>query len=125
MKPIDHSLKHDPNDGWQILGKLELPAGAYDSAMGRWFGQILGPLNLQAGLLAKILEAVQVAVSRANQLEAGPALQYLRLFVFAPAEYRSNDLTWGFFLIEQVENAAQDHYFPEFVIELYLYREGQ
>lgn len=120
-----HEAFHDTASakGWQVLGELELIAGPdADRTVSKWLAVILGPLDLRADFLNKVLKSAQDASARAMQ--NGVRFEHLHLLVFAPSTRSSNGQTWGFFRIEKVESAVADRMNSNHTIEFYLYLDG-
>lgn len=126
MKQTDPSPNHLSGTDWHRLGEIELRRDEKaEGAVRTWMVEILSPLSLHADFLNKILKSAKEAVTRTMHAEAGGLeFEHLHLFVFAPAENRSNGKTWGFFRIEKVESSLRRGKPFDHSIEFYLYIEG-
>ena len=125
VKPENASSNPHLNVDWHILGNINLPVNPSPlSGMMVWLGQTLDPLNLSIDFLDKILKSTQVSMLRVIPVETGAKVTDLQLIVFTPAAGIRLGQNWGFFLIEKHEAATADDCDACFVIELYLYREG-
>jgi hypothetical protein len=121
---IDNTT-HNLSTGWQILGELELPAGAsVEEALYTWLTQILHPLNLQAELLNKIIVSAQDAVARAVHAEILLKFEHIHLTVFIPSEREEKEQAWGFFRLEKIEDTKEKLTGGDHAIEFYLYGDG-
>lgn len=116
---------HKPGAGWQILGELELPAGAsVEEALYAWLPIIFHPLDLQAELLDKIITSAQDAVARVVRAEIMPRFEHIHLTVFIPSEREEKKQAWGFFRLEKIEDMKGEQTDGDHAIEFYLYGEG-
>lgn len=116
---------HSPDTGWQILGELELPAGAsVEDALYAWLTEILHPLHLPAELLNKIIVSAQEAVARATRAGIVQKFEHIHLMVLVPATHKEQERTWGFFRLEKIEDAKAPRTAGDHAVELYLYGEG-
>ena len=116
---------HPPSTGWQILGELELPAGAsMEDALYAWLTKILHPLNLQAELLNKIIASAQDAVARTVHAEILLKFEHIHLTVFVPSAREEQEQAWGFFRLEKIEDMKEEQTAGNHAIEFYLYGEG-
>jgi len=109
---------------WQLLGELELPAGAsVQDALYAWLTEILHPLNLPAELLHKIIISAHDATARAIHAEIMQKFNHLHLKVIIPVVRPETDQAWGFFRLQKIEGALGENAGAEHTIEFYLYRE--
>ena len=116
---------HSSDTGWQILGELELPAGAsVEDALYTWLTEVLHPLHLQPELLNKILVSAQEAVARAAHTGIVEKFEHIHLMVLVPAARREQERTWGFFRLEKIEDAKAPRTAGDHAVEFYLYGEG-
>lgn len=121
---IDYTT-HKPGAGWQILGELELPAGAsVEEALHTWLPKILQPLDLKTDLMDKIIASAQDAFARAVRAETMPRFEHIHLTVFIPSEREERKQAWGFFRLEKIEDMQGDQTDGDHAIEFYLYGEG-
>lgn len=119
------NLTHSPDPGWQILGELELAAGAsVPDALNTWLTEVLQPLHLQTALLNKIIASAQEAVARAAQIGVVKEFEHIHLMVLVPAQRNEKERTWGFFRLEKIEDAKAPQTAGDHAVELYLYGEG-
>jgi hypothetical protein len=126
VKNIDKSPQPEAHADWQLLGELKLPANPdAASTIHTQLIEILGPLNLYADFLDKILKSAQDALQHvltSSQVALGPGQIYL--LVFAQDRPAAGPHTWGFFQIEKAENALENERPASHLIEIYLYLEG-
>lgn len=119
------NITHSPDPGWQILGELELAAGAsVQDALDTWLTEVLQPLQLQTALLNKILASAQEAVARAAQTGVVKKFEHIHLMVLVPAQRSEKERTWGFFRLEKIEDVKAPQTAGDHAVELYLYGEG-
>jgi len=110
---------------WQLLGELELPAGAsVQDALYAWLTEILYSLNLPTDLLNKIIVSAHDATTRAIQAEIMHKFKHLHLKVKVPVVRSEADQAWGFFRLQKIEGAFGEDAGAEHTIEFYLYREA-
>ena len=120
-----NNTTHNPSAGWQILGELELPAGAsVEDALHAWLTEALHPLNLQADLLNKIIASAQDAVARAIHAEIMHKFEHIHLTVFVPSERQEKQQAWGFFRLEKIEDTKDKLIGGNHAVEFYLYGDG-
>ena len=120
-----HDAFHDTPSatGWQVLGELELIAEPNaDRTVSEWLAVILGPLQLRADILNKILKSAKEVSARTTQ--DGTRFDHLHLLVLAPSTRSDRRQTWGFFRIERVISGEGDESPRDHAIEFYLYLEG-
>jgi hypothetical protein len=116
---------HSPDTRWQILGELELPAGAsMEDTLYTWLTEVLHPLHLQAGLLNQVIVSAQEAVARAAQTGIVEKFEHIHLMVLVPIRRKRKERAWGFFRLEKIENAKAPQTTGDHAVEFYLYGEG-
>lgn len=123
---MDLPHKNPPDIGWQLLGKLDLPANSeVNYVIKSWLAELLNPIDLSTDFITRVMESVQDSVMRILQLNAVSATGNIHLSIFAPYERFSERKTWGFFHIERIEKQGEAIDTRDHAIDFYLYVEGQ
>jgi len=117
---------HTPDPGWQKLGELELPIGMdIDNILRAWLAETLASLALSTDFWNRVLKSAQESATRVLQSEAALNFTHIHFSIFAPHEQDSKGKSWGFFLIERIENWVEGILSRNHAIDLYLYMEGE
>jgi hypothetical protein len=122
MKHTDSSLHSISGPGWQLLGGLALSSDTHPT-VGKWLAVILGPLDLPADFMKKVLNSAHEATARPMPSEASARFEHIRLLVFVTTPLSSQRQSWGFFRIEKIESAVEGKNICDHAIEFYLYGE--
>lgn len=123
MQENGTSHTHPPDNGWQVLGQLDLPVGpGADGTIHAWLTGLLDPLQLHTDFVSKVSKSAQDAVARAFEAEDAPKFGHIHLMICVPGASMPAQQTWGFFRIEKTtaDSAPSSH-----AIEFYLYVESE
>jgi|WetSurMetagenome_2_1015567.scaffolds.fasta_scaffold914921_1 hypothetical protein len=120
-KPVkipDLNYNNFSGTDWLSPGELILPVGANsDGALNAWLKDILAPFHLNAAILNKLADSAQESASNNLRDEKTMEVEQLRFVVYISPDHKSNQTSWGFFLIEK-------RGVNEYLIECYLYVDG-
>lgn len=118
MKTINVS-----NAEWKLFGELELAFSARaEGVMSIWLEEVLEPLALPTDFKARILNSAQEAVARIMQSNSAVwEVGHIHLLILITPDHSSKGKTWGFFRIEKMDGARNDHSPHDHSIEFYLY----
>ena len=126
MNSIDITSNKPYSSGWHLYGELELPASANArSLLQTWLVETLHPLSLNASFLEKIFTSSRLSVDRTLQSPVGKQSKHIHILIFASVHQPLPGNTWGFFVIEKIENTSNENHIPAHAIEFYLYQEGK
>lgn len=110
--------------GWQLLDELELPADSVAEGVFRtWLTGTLARLDLESGVLNRILESAQEGVARLERTSASAKIERVRMALLVPQEDAARGQSWGFFRVEKSISRADSSFAAFRAIEFYLYRE--
>jgi hypothetical protein len=113
-----------PGAEWQTLGELTLSNRSDDHERIRsWLTELLHPLTLYAEFLNKIAISAEEAAARA--LQPGRKPEHIHLRILVSRDRISTGQSWGFFLVEKIENPSDAGSSASHSVEFYLYTEGQ
>ena len=108
------------------MGELKLPKDLdIETAIQAWLLETLEPLNLHTDFLNKF--SLSVKDTARKLLEPDLAAQesgHIHLLLFTRRKRAAGSHSWGFFLIEKLEDTAEGDGIPNHAIEFYLYPEG-
>ena len=125
MKTNNASSGRLSTPGWQILGELELPAGAVESdRIYTWLAALLEPLHLHPDVLNRLLKSARAAAARFLQSPDEARSEHIHFRVFIPLGRSSGGQSWGFYRLGKIEGMISGEENYNHAIELYLYSEG-
>jgi hypothetical protein len=125
MKQIEQLSSENFDAYWRLSGETELPVRAFsDDRLQDWLAETLHSLNLNPGLLLKILSSARDVINRDLQAIHGTDLEHIQMQIYTPAAGPPVGQTWGFFRTERMEAPLPGSHSINHAIAFYLYPEG-